>query len=139
MPSARALPFRWTRLPGGYALPVGGGEALEVGRYVGAPAEGTGLAEVAGWAEVDVGTGTGVAHALAGTGLALALGTGAATAVDVGDATALGATVGTADGQESLVGTGSGVPVGLAEAAGATADAEALGVADARWDALAAT
>jgi hypothetical protein len=111
-----------------------------VGRYVGAPSEGTGLAEDAGWAEVGVRTGTGVAHALARTGLALALGTGVATALDVGDATALGATVGTADGQESLVGTGSGVPAEAeAEAEGATADAEALGVADARWDAVAAT
>jgi hypothetical protein len=45
-----------------------------VGRYVGAPSEGTGLAEDAGWAEVDVGTGTGVAHAraLVGTGTGVA-------------------------------------------------------------------
>jgi hypothetical protein len=77
----------------------------------------------------------GVAHALA----LVRTGTGVADPVDrpVGLGLAPGTRVGTAVGQDSLVGTGSGVAgmrVGLAE--GALAVAEALRVADAGWDAF---
>ncbi len=78
-----------------------------------------------------VGAGTGVADpAYPPAGGALALGVGAA--VSVGSSAAVDVAVGTAVGQGWPLGTGSGVavfPVGVAE--GATADAEALGVADA--------
>jgi hypothetical protein len=76
----------------------------------------------------------GVAHALA----LVRTGTGVADPTDrpVGLALALGTRVGTAVGQDSLVGTGSGVAgmrVGLAE--GALTVPEAPGVEDAGWDA----
>jgi hypothetical protein len=126
--ASRLRPFRR------YALPVGSGDGLA-----------TGAVEGSGWADVGDGTGVGATHVLAlegtgtgvavpaaATGLALALGTGVDTAVGSGDATGEGAAVGTAVGQDWLVGTGSGVagiPVGLAE--GVLTVAEALGVADA--------
>jgi hypothetical protein len=109
---------------------VGSGDALAVGTP-------TDVAEGSGRADVGDGTRVGVAHALALVGT----GTGVADPADrllgLGLGLALGTRVGTAVGQDSLVGTGSGVAgmrVGLAE--GALAVAEALGVADAGWDAF---
>jgi hypothetical protein len=85
-----------------------------------------------------VGTGSGVADPAPPRALALARGTGLATADGAAAAVAEGTAVGTAVGQDTLVGTGSGVagfPVGLAD--GALADAEALGAATALGDAFA--
>jgi hypothetical protein len=124
---------------GGYALPVGNGEAEAVGAEDGT-AVGVGAAlGAAGLAEVGVGEAEAAAHPLSplGTGTGVAGPAADAVGIAVGLAVATGSGV----AQDGLVGlaeaTGSGVPAGaVGRAVGVPAGAEGAADAEAWWAAF---